>query len=772
MEKKGLINLKNLADECTGYLPYIGGKALGLALINRLALPCPRTWVVTTTLFAAFKKRAAAGAEGENTAGAAFDGERLLNEAAGFIASEIGAELDKLPRLDYAVRSSATVEDAAIQSFAGIFESFLNVSPHELPTAIAQVWLSGLGRRVRAYGGESDSGRDLSRGGDPISWPDMAVVIQPMIDAAYAGVCFSRHPSPQDVRDTGRALVEIVPGAGEQLVRGEVTPLSFVGAFTELATCLDRPWMQGLAASVTALEQYTGGPVDVEFAVDKQDRLWILQQRPVTVVLDSRILGLKEYRKAYKRTLCNLDIEFLIDGCARYLAPYLELSLDLTRWMVMTTNAADGRQELWIHEQLDDAIIRGIAGRIRSESSYLIRLAHRYDRLHRQILDCQAMPWADGRRPIGERLQDFFEFVVPLNAHYYVPMHIIEALSLLLLEDMKKIDPTAAGDDFFKLTTSGVTTLGQDFAGQCRELKKRMVGNLKTMPEHYEDLSAAWQREVDELAAGFGFLNCHLPFEPPYNSREVYEFVKDAVPAGSDPEPAGGGMVPALEQKYAASAGVTETLAALREWLNRRNRQMEYLYFVYAQARPLLLAVGETGGMSLKEVWEGSREGLLNALAPDPVVTKRAYDHSTLCLYHDGRKVCFRDDLRPVFATSPEDGAQLLKGKTVFGSGEITGTVRVAFSPEEICGPEDQSGLGDEDNLIVITGMTTPDFVPALTKKAAALVTDEGGILCHAAIIAREIRLPCIVGTGAATEKLKNGARVILDLDRGEIRSL
>jgi pyruvate,water dikinase len=73
---------------------------------------------------------------------------------------------------------------------------------------------------------------------------------------------------------------------------------------------------------------------------------------------------------------------------------------------------------------------------------------------------------------------------------------------------------------------------------------------------------------------------------------------------------------------------------------------------------------------------------------------------------------------------------------------------------------------------IIVTGMTTPDFVPVLVNKAAGLVTDEGGILCHAAIIAREISLPCITGTGKATEKLCDGMRIRMDLDRETIKVL
>lgn len=67
--------------------------------------------------------------------------------------------------------------------------------------------------------------------------------------------------------------------------------------------------------------------------------------------------------------------------------------------------------------------------------------------------------------------------------------------------------------------------------------------------------------------------------------------------------------------------------------------------------------------------------------------------------------------------------------------------------------------------------MTIPDFLPAM-KKAAAFVTDEGGILCHAAIVARELGKPCIVGTKFATKVFKNGDFVNVDANTGVVTLL
>ena len=70
-----------------------------------------------------------------------------------------------------------------------------------------------------------------------------------------------------------------------------------------------------------------------------------------------------------------------------------------------------------------------------------------------------------------------------------------------------------------------------------------------------------------------------------------------------------------------------------------------------------------------------------------------------------------------------------------------------------------------------MAGMTTPEYLPAM-EKAAAFVTDEGGILCHAAIVARELKKPCIVGTQYATKIFKDGDLVEVDAEKGVVRKI
>ncbi len=71
-----------------------------------------------------------------------------------------------------------------------------------------------------------------------------------------------------------------------------------------------------------------------------------------------------------------------------------------------------------------------------------------------------------------------------------------------------------------------------------------------------------------------------------------------------------------------------------------------------------------------------------------------------------------------------------------------------------------------EDGDVMVTTMTTPDMVPAM-RRASGIVTDEGGVTCHASIISRELGIPCVVGTGDATKTLKENTGVTLDGKKG-----
>ncbi len=112
---------------------------------------------------------------------------------------------------------------------------------------------------------------------------------------------------------------------------------------------------------------------------------------------------------------------------------------------------------------------------------------------------------------------------------------------------------------------------------------------------------------------------------------------------------------------------------------------------------------------------------------------------------------------------SVDDTITEVKGESA-SPGAARGTAKVCAGAREALAKV-------EDGDILICGMTLPEYVPAM-KRAAAIVTDEGGITCHAAIVARELKKPCVIATRIATEVFKDGDLVEVDAEKGVVRRI
>jgi len=109
-----------------------------------------------------------------------------------------------------------------------------------------------------------------------------------------------------------------------------------------------------------------------------------------------------------------------------------------------------------------------------------------------------------------------------------------------------------------------------------------------------------------------------------------------------------------------------------------------------------------------------------------------------------------------------EKEVEILKGQ-IAQSGMVKARVRIIKSAK------DAGKLIEGD--VLVTSMTTPDYILAI-HRAAAIITDEGGVLCHAALVSREFGIPCIIGTGNATKVLNDGDVVEVDANTGTVKIL
>jgi pyruvate,water dikinase len=166
-------------------------------------------------------------------------------------------------------------------------------------------------------------------------------------------------------------------------------------------------------------------------------------------------------------------------------------------------------------------------------------------------------------------------------------------------------------------------------------------------------------------------------------------------------------------------------------------------------------SVEEHYGAPQDTEWAFDREGAIWILQSRPVTT--LHEQETASKATMGETSPGATDRAQ--STAQPAGTPLLHGLGA-APGLAAGPVRVLAALDEA------ARLSDGD--VLVTHMTAPDWVP-LMRRAAAIVTDSGGMTCHAAIVSRELGVPCVVGTGDATRKLRDGEVVSVDATHGVV---
>lgn len=198
----------------------------------------------------------------------------------------------------------------------------------------------------------------------------------------------------------------------------------------------------------------------------------------------------------------------------------------------------------------------------------------------------------------------------------------------------------------------------------------------------------------------------------------------------------------------------------------RTEKLYESLYYLEPLWKELSCAFGLTnaidiGWYTLNEIKSLFTSG---AKISDSELEHRKSKHALL-LHNNKLEIIFADKVSEYKKRHYPDlvlGENMIRGVSAC-KGNVRGVAKIVRSAKE----QDKINEGD----ILVTAMTTPDFLPSMYR-AAAFVTDEGGITCHAAIVAREMNKPCVIATKMATRVLKDGDLIEVDGNRGLVNIL
>jgi phosphoenolpyruvate synthase/pyruvate phosphate dikinase len=273
MQVNLLASISEVGKEDTA---LVGGKASSLGEMTKIGLDVPGGFIITTRAYRQFS------------------GAGLSNK----LEQQILDEFDSLASERVSVRSSAVAEDSSTSSWAGQFESYLNVTRDELLAKIKDCWNSV--EAASAYAEQQAGEVDMT----------MAVIIQKMVDSEVSGVAFSQNPT---TKNDDEIMIEATYGLGELLVQGMVIPDNYlikkasleiinktispkntklvfsegvnqeVSVPSEEATlpCLNDNQICRLSEVVINIENHYGTPQDIEWAFES-DKFFILQSRPIT----------------------------------------------------------------------------------------------------------------------------------------------------------------------------------------------------------------------------------------------------------------------------------------------------------------------------------------------------------------------------------------------------------------------------------------------------------------------------------------------------------
>lgn len=674
----------------------VGGKALGLFSLLRQGKSVPAFFVVPT---------------GTDISSPVF-------------YTELQAAAKRLACERFAVRSSGTAEDAENNSFAGQYDTILQVEKQNLLSAIKTVLSSTQGARTQAYARKI--GTQTS---------EMAVVVQRQLAPTRSGVAFSTSPF-----DGEQAVVESFAGQGEALVSGEITPDRF--CFSKTQTPPNS--IEGeVFCAAQALERAVGKPVDIEWAYDGE--LYFLQMRPLTVapVAVEKLQGIWQeyvYRDFAFFNQCvqaQAAQKSAQENAFGFCVPIFEgLLVDGHEFYSETNDKKTAA--VWKRLDKGDFFERFIEKIYRSVQSTKARV--------RALQKAEVAAWDDGAllRAYRREMKGYLQSYLPLMMR--PDEYLQEKLN-------GRIGKAAADKLLFAVTYPVKNTYyaaeKYDFLNTAIAYQRGDCKALERYVKKYEWINAP-------LGKGF----------TPLTIEETQARLREVV--------AGEEKLTALQTARRKNLAIRR--AALQELTDEKTKRLALLlaefthlrtyttensdrYFYYVKKK-LLTEIARRKRVRLERLLYCSPQEVEDILRgrKTPKAGEQRRGGATFVFSQNGYTVYEGNGLALLkkLLPAPTESGTLTGG--IACAGRVRSTVKI------VTGAKDMDKL--KKGEILVAKMTTPELVRAM-ERAAGIITDEGGITCHAAIIAREYAVPCLVGTGAATTVLKDGMEVELDCIHG-----
>ncbi len=385
----------------------------------------------------------------------------------------------------------------------------------------------------------------------------------------------------------------------------------------------------------------------------------------------------------------------------------------------------------------------------------LYSIYKKFDELH-----CSLAPFAFFIRTIVHKVQPYFENAIK----------------------QKVRDPKKAADYFTILTsTAKESFLGEEerkfYTLALSILKNRSILNIfKKQEPILAQLPKNIQAKIIKHAEEFRYIPCGYFDEPPQNNEyymhrlariaKRYKKEKNTLSSLKELPKKLNKEQKEIESRLKLTQEEKQIMGCLRECVYYKDAVRGALNHGYYFMYPFFKELGRRLNHSSLEIKflfpEELEEYLLKNKDHSDLIKKRMDYH--VIVVKNGRLVTVFDEearrLEKEIESKITKDIKEIRGQTAC-PGYAKAKARVIKHPSEI--------QNEAHDFILVTSMTTPEFVVAM-QKALAIVTDEGGITCHAAIVSREMNKPCIIGTNIATRAIKDGEIIEVDATKGIIR--
>lgn len=278
---------------------------------------------------------------------------------------------------------------------------------------------------------------------------------------------------------------------------------------------------------------------------------------------------------------------------------------------------------------------------------------------------------------------------------------------------------------------------------------------------HVMRIADYFNRETDAdtrasyLKNNFPWLFSTDPYSPLPTQQQFVDYVGSFAIAARDEGQA---------EDMALPASVMPFVHLYQDMLYLKDKRDEYRRQAFYYISPLVDEICKRFTITRDHLWYVAPAELVRLESDKSSFLQEIKERKKAYLLHvdaGNEAITFGDEAKRQFVKK-EDVSQL---KTFLGKSGSTGTVRGKV--QVIRSVSDIKNF--EPGRVLVATTTNPDYVPAM-QKAIAFVTNEGGITCHAAIVARELKKPCVVGTKIATQVLNDGDLVEVDAIRGVVR--